>query len=45
MVKAVLRWITNPSLRANAKLLGYLDGKHTKTDEFLTPYVVEIEGK
>jgi len=45
MVKANLRWITNPSLRANAKLLGYLDGKYAKADEFLTPYVVEREGE
>lgn len=45
MVKATLRWITNPYLRANQKLLGYLNGKHTKSEEFLTPYIVERESE
>jgi len=44
MVKATLRWVTNPHLKANQKLIGYLNGKHIRSEDFLTPYVVERKG-
>lgn len=45
MVKATLRWVTNPHLRTNQKLIGYLNGKHTESEDFLTPYIVERKGR
>lgn len=43
--RVTLRWVTNPLLRSNQKLLNRLNGIETGADTFVTPYVVEIIGE
>jgi hypothetical protein len=45
MVKAQISWITDPELKSNRKLLGYLNGEQSFPLEFFTPYIVERPGK